>query len=311
MAVLPLSLSSSSQGITWKLAPTATVGMALNSGTQRLKEAQIETAFLDAQVILAHVLGVDRPWLFAHPEVQLTARQSDQFTDRIARCVAREPVAYLVGRKEFYGLDLQVDGRVLIPRPETEMLVDEVLREIEARSCDGAGNTAPVRVADVGTGSGAIALAIACHAEEARIYAVDVSRRALAVARANVRRLDARKQVTLLHSNLLDSLPEAVDIIVANLPYISSDEYAQLETSVRDYEPRLALESGAEGLDAIERLLRAAPQRLLPNGMIYLEIGWQQGPAVVALVKQLLPDARAVELHQDYQGHDRMVAIAL
>ncbi|MGL4650511.1 MAG: hypothetical protein ACRC1H_13970, partial [Caldilineaceae bacterium] len=106
MAVLPLSLSSSSQGIQWKLAPTATVGMALNSGTQRLKEAQIETAFLDAQVLLAHVLGVDRPWLFAHPEVELTARQSDQFTDRIARCMAREPVAYLIGRKEFYGLDL-------------------------------------------------------------------------------------------------------------------------------------------------------------------------------------------------------------
>jgi release factor glutamine methyltransferase len=309
LAVLPLSWSSSSQGIIWKLAPTATVGMALNSGTQRLKEAQIETAFLDAQVILAHVLGVDRPWLFAHPEVELTARQSDQFTERIARCVAREPVAYLVGRKEFYGLDLQVDSRVLIPRPETEMLVDEVLCEIEARG--GDSTSSPVRVADVGTGSGAIALAIATHSEAARVYAVDLSRKALAVARSNCRRLDVRKQVTLLHGNLLEPLPEMVEIIVANLPYIGSAEYTQLDPTVRAYEPRLALESGEQGLDAIERLLQTAHRHLVPGGMIYLEIGWQQGTSVVEMVHRLLPSAGAVEVHQDYQGHDRMVAIAL
>lgn len=305
MAVLPLSLASSSQGINWKLAPTATVGMALNSGTQRLKEAQIDTAFLDAQVLLAHVLGVDRPWLFAHPEVELSLRQADRFADRIARCVAREPVAYLIGHKEFYGLDLYVDSRVLIPRPETEMLVDEVLRELDAR-----GN-GPVRVADIGTGSGAIALAIACNVENARIQAADVSRRALAVARINARRLDVRRQVTLLHGNLLEPLAEPVEIIVANLPYISSDEYAWLEPNVRNYEPRLALESGPQGLDAIEQLLHAAPEHLTPNGMIYLEIGWQQGPAVQALVDRLLPQAQDVEVHQDYQGHDRLVAIAL
>jgi len=313
LAVLPLSLASSSQGITWRLAPATTVGMALNSATQRLREAQIDTAFLDAQVILAHVLGVDRPWLFAHPEVELTARQSDQFTERIARCMAREPVAYLVGRKEFYGLELQVDARVLIPRPETEMLVDEVLREIEARGNSPIDGFQPqaLRVADIGTGSGAISLAIASHAPSTRIYAVDISRKALAVARANVQRHDSRRQITLLHGDLLSPLPEPVEIIVANLPYISTAEYTELDTTVREYEPRLALESGPQGLDAIRRLLQAAPGHLAPNGIIYLEIGWQQGPIVKELVHTLLPQAREVDVHQDYQGLDRLVAIAL
>ncbi len=279
--------------------------MALNSATQRLKEAQIETAFLDAQVLLAFVLGVDRPWLFAHPEVQLTPRQSEQYTDRVARRVAREPLAYLTGRKEFYGLDLQVDNRVLIPRPETEMLVDEVLREVEAR---GEGT---VRVADIGTGSGAIALAIADNAANTRIFAIDVSRRALTVARANGKRFDARNQVTFLHGNLLEPLPETVDIIVANLPYVRSTAYEHLETNVRDYEPRVALESGPQGLNAIEALLKAAPPALADGGMLYLEIGHDQAEAVVALVEKWLPRARARAVHQDYQGHDRMVVVAL
>jgi release factor glutamine methyltransferase len=133
----------------WNLAPATSVGSALNSATQRLKEAEIETAFLDAQVILCHVLGVERPWLFAHGDTELTCRQADHFTELIARRVHQEPVAYLVGWKEFYGIELKVDRRVLIPRPETEMLVDEVLREVDSR--EGL-----VTIADIGTGSAAI-----------------------------------------------------------------------------------------------------------------------------------------------------------
>jgi release factor glutamine methyltransferase len=327
LAVLPLSLhvpsdrslrspssprsSSQSQArpvigqVIWTLAPGATVGMALNSATQRLKEAEIETAFLDAQVILAHLLGVDRPWLFAHAEAELTAAQAEAYTEQVARRVRHEPVAYLVGRKEFYGLDLAVDRRVLIPRPETEMLVDEVLREIEARP------EPTVRVADVGTGSGAIALAIAANEPRARILATDVSRDALAVAQENLARHDVRGQVTLHHGDLLAPLPEPVEIIVANLPYIAAAAYRELDATVRDYEPRLALESGAEGLDVIERLLRQAPGHLTPDGKLYLEIGQDQGAAVELLARTLLPQARDVAVHEDYQGHDRMVAIAL
>lgn len=297
--------------VDWKLAPATTVGTALNWAHQRLREAEIDTAYLDAQVLLAHVLGVGRSWVFAHHEVTLEPVQADRFTDLIARRIEHEPVAYLVGSKEFYGLELVVDRRVLIPRPETEMLVDEVLREIEAhRTADDGEDAAPVLVADVGTGSAAIALALAVNAEHARVYALDISRSALAVARQNVRCHDRRNQVKLLRGDLLDPLPEPVDIIVANLPYIAQADYQTLDATVRNYEPRLALESGPDGLDAIARLLRHAPGKLKPDGKIYLEIGYRQGPAVQQLAHNILPHARAVDVHQDYQGHDRMVAIA-
>ena len=296
------------QSVIWNLAPDATVGSALNSATQRLKEARIDTAFLDAQVILAHVLGVERPWLFAHGEAAMQPRHACEFTEMIARRVDHEPVAYLVGHKEFYGLDLTVDNRVLIPRPETEMLVDEVLSEIEAR----AGNEAQrVRVADVGTGSGAIALAIAVNEPRAHIDAIDVSRKALAVARINVQRHDARGQITLRQGNLLAPLTEPVDILVANLPYVSRRGYSALDPTVRAYEPRLALESGDEGLDAIAQLLRQATNHLAAHASIYLEIGHDQAQEVIKLARNILPQLRDIAVHQDYQGHDRMIAIVL
>lgn len=317
VAVLSISLPSYSSGvssrssrrtlssITWNLAPGVTVGGALNSATQRLKEAEIEGAWLDAQVILAHVLGVDRSWLFGHAEDSLSSEQANRFTELIVRRVEHEPVAYLVGRREFYGLDLVVDHRVLIPRPETEMLVDEVLREVAARM------QPIVRIADVGTGSAAIALAIAANEERARIHAMDSSRKALAVARINVKRLDQRRQITLAHGDLLEPLPERVDIIVANLPYVSRAGYIALDPTVRAYEPRLALHGGDDGLDIVARLLRQAPQHLNPAGAIYLEIGCEQGRAVGDLAFNLLPQLRDIAVHPDYQGRDRMVVITL
>jgi release factor glutamine methyltransferase len=251
------------------------------------------------------VLGVGRSWLFAHYEYALDPEQADQYTELIARRVRHEPVAYLIGRKEFYGLELQVDHRVLIPRPETEMLVDAVL---EVVSC---ADHSPVVVADVGTGSGAIALAVAANAENTRIYALDVSADALAVARTNVARHDPRWQVTLLDGDLLEPLPECADIIVANLPYVTSADYPTLDLDVRGYEPHIALVAGAEGLDAIRELLRQVPAHLNPNGTVILEIGYDQGQAALNLVTQILPQARHLDLHQDYQGHDRMVTFCL
>lgn len=300
MAVLPVL-----QPVVWTLMPATTVGRAVNAATQRLEEAGVSTARLDAQVILAHVLGVGRSWLFAHYEYALDLEQADQYTELIARRVRREPVAYLIGRKEFYGIDLQVDHRVLIPRPETEMLVDAVLE------LASAGDSEPIIVADVGTGSGAIALAVAANAENARIYALDVSDEALAVARTNVARHDQRWQVTLLHGDLLQPLPECADVIVANLPYVTSADYRTLDLDVRGYEPQIALEAGTQGLDVITRLLRQIPGHLKPGGAVILEIGYDQGQAVLNLVGQLLPQAQDVDLHQDYQGHDRMVTFCL
>jgi release factor glutamine methyltransferase len=291
------------QKVVWRLMPSTTIGRALNSARERLNEAGSPTASLDAQVILAYVLGEDRSWLFAHHEYTLSAEQANAYTDLIARRMAHEPVAYLIGRKEFYGLDFQVDRRVLIPRPETELLVDAVLGFVNDRP------QSDCLVADVGTGSGAIALALAANAPQVKVYAIDLSQDALAVAQSNVARLDGRKQVQLLHGDLLRPLPEAVDIIVANLPYISSTVYPQLDVDVRDYEPKLALESGSEGLDAITRLLQHAPHYIRPEGAIFLEISYDQGKAVMALAKTLLPHAYNIALRQDYHGHDRLLTI--
>ncbi len=237
------------QQVVWKLSHDAEVGPAVNAATQRLEEAHIDTARLDAQVLLAHVLGVGRSWLFAHYEHILTPDQAEDYMDLVVRRVAHEPVAYLVNHKEFYGIDLYVDPRVLIPRPETERLVDQVLSEATIR------DASHLIVADVGAGSGAISLAVAANAPNTHLYALDISADALTVARKNVARHNLADRITLMRSDLLDALPERADIVVANLPYVTSDDYAALEPDVRNYEPPGALVGGPLGLDAITRLL--------------------------------------------------------
>jgi release factor glutamine methyltransferase len=293
------------KNVVWKLVPGTPVGRALVAATQRLEEAGSDTASLDAQIILAHILDKERGWLFAHYDQALDEEQSEAFADMVARRAAAEPVAYLVGHREFYGLDLTVDRRVLIPRPETELLVDAVLDHIESRA------NQRVRMVDVGTGSGAVAVAVAANCPSVQVYAVDLSPAALEVAAENVKRHDTRGQITLLQGDLLAPLPEPVDIIAANLPYITSGDYPNLMADVRDYEPRLALEAGPEGLDLIERLLDQAPGHLYPGGVIFLEIGADQGQAVLNLVERLLPQAHHIGLRQDYHGYDRLVVIGL
>lgn len=293
------------QRIVWTLMPGTTVGRAIVSATQRLEEAGSATAHLDAQVILAHVLQVDRGWLFAHYDTKLNPAETSAYTEQVARRIDSEPVAYIVGRKEFYGLDLEVDRRVLIPRPETELLVDAVLDHIASRP------DPRVRMADVGTGSGAIALAVAANCPDAEIFAIELSDDAIDVARNNVQRLDGRQQVHVLQGDLLTPLSGKVDIIAANLPYVTSQDYDTLDADIRDYEPQLALEAGPEGLDAIRRLLEMAPSYLNPGGVIYLEIGHDQGEAVLEMAKAMIPEALYVGVRQDYHGQDRLVVIAV
>lgn len=293
------------QQIEWRLMPHTPVGRAIISATQRLDDAGSATPNLDAQVILAHVLQVERSWLFAHYDYELSEEEAERYSEAVARRAASEPVAYIVGKKEFYGLELLVDRRVLAPRPETEMVVDAVLDFMEFRP----GH--PMTMADVGTGSGAIALAVAANCPDATIYALDVSEDALAVAAANIARLDARGQVRLLQGDLLAPLPEKVDVIAANLPYIRSDEYPHLQADVRDYEPKLALEAGPEGLDLIARMLMQLPAYLNPGGAAFLEIGHDQGESALALVERLLPQASDASVREDYHGRDRLLIIGL
>lgn len=295
--------SANSQSIKWTLTPSTPVGRALVSAVQRLNEAACDTARLDAQVLLSHVLKQERSWLFAHHDYPLSPSEAEQFTDLVARRVLNEPVAYLIGRKEFYGMDFAVDQRVLIPRPETELLVDLALGQIQDR------HNRRVVVADVGTGSGAIAVTVAVHAPEAKVYALDVSPAALAVAQQNGDRLAADNPVTFLQSDLLEALPEPADLIVANLPYITDEDYQSLAPDIRNYEPKLALKAGAQGLDVIDRLLHQVSAHLKPKGAVLLEIGSEQGEEVTKLAKAMRPKPSYVGMRRDYSGQIRMVTI--
>ena len=272
--------------------------VALAQAAAVLEKANIEEARLDAEILLAHALGITRAQLHAHPQGQLSSAELANYRQLIERRARHEPVAYIVGHQEFYGLDLLVDSRVLIPRPETELLVEKAIEISQRRSV----------VADVGTGSGAIAVSLAIHLPQVLVYATDASAGALEVAARNCRRHGVEDRVHLLQGHLLEPLPEPVDLIVANLPYVSQAEWAQLPPEINCYEPREALDGGLDGLDRIRRLLARAGEYLRPQGAILLEIGATQGEAVVALARCHFPAAR-VEIARDYAGLDRVVMV--
>jgi release factor glutamine methyltransferase len=265
-----------------------------------LRSARQQIDALDAHVLLGEVLGVDRAYLLAHPEAPLTSEQAERFANLVARCAAGEPVAYLLGRRAFYDRDFIVTPAVLIPRPETELLLEQALA--------WAGDR-PIVAADVGTGSGALAVTLAANRPQAQICATDISPAALAVARQNAERQGVR--VAFYEGDLLTPLIECdvrLDLIMANLPYIASDDLPGL--AVTRYEPLLALDGGADGLDLIRRLLAQIPQVANPGALVLLEIGAGQGAAALELVERLLLPPRA-ELILDYAGLDRIIRAEL
>ncbi len=272
--------------------------VALAQAATVLGNAGLGEARLDAEILLAHALGITRAQLLADPQRPLGSAKLASYRQLIERRARHEPLAYIVGYKEFYGLDLFIDSRVLIPRPETELLVEKAIEISQRRSV----------VADVGTGSGAIAVSLAVHLPQALVYATDASAGALEVAARNCRRHGVEDRVHLLLGHLLEPLPEPVDLIVANLPYVSQAEWAQLPPEISRYEPREALDGGPDGLDHIRRLLGQAGGRLKPGGVILLEIGATQGAAVVALARRHFPAAR-VEVVRDYARLDRVVIV--
>ena len=274
----------------------ATVRRALRAARQAL--ASSETGDLDAQSLLSYVLGVDRTFLFTHPENVLTAEHYARFQDAINRRAAGEPIAYIIGAKGFYDIDLLVSPAVLIPRPETELLLEEALRLTE----DRPGAT----VADIGTGSGALAVTFARHRSSAYVYATELSADAIRIARRNVERIGVN--VSFLKGDLAEPLIKRgvqVDLLMANLPYIASAELAALEVS--RFEPRLALDGGADGLEPIRRLLRQIPALCRVGAIVLLEIGAEQGEAVADLVHDRL--SAHCDILPDYAGLDRIARI--
>ena len=255
------------------MADLDTIGAALSSGATRLNESP--TARRDAELLLMHVVGRDRAFLLTHPEAQLNSAQSENYKGWLARRARHEPVQYITGEQEFFGLKFRVSPDVLIPRPETEHLVEAVLARVERDT--------PLRIADVGTGSGAIAVALAHALPQAQVTALDISPAALAVARSNAEIHCVSDRIRLLKSDLLEALTgERFDMIVSNPPYVADDEV--LEPQVHEYEPASALFAGAEGLDIYRRLIPEAQRALKPGGWLLLEIGHGQRDALAKLL---------------------------
>jgi release factor glutamine methyltransferase len=255
---------------------------------------------LDAQVMLAHLLGHGRTWILAHPEAQLDPAQADCFAQMVAHRQASTPVAYLIGEREFYGLPFFVSPDVLIPRPETEHLVEAALDWVNTRKS--------VTIADVGTGSGAIAVSLAVHLPDARVVATDWSHEALAVASRNTERHGVRERVMLVQADLMAPLLPPLDLIVSNPPYIPTAELAGLEVS--RHEPHAALDGGPDGLAVVRRLLADMPHLLARPGLLLVEIGAGQGPAASTLAREAFTDGDVTVL-RDYAGHDRVLRMAL
>jgi release factor glutamine methyltransferase len=266
-----------------------------------------DTPALDASVLIAHVINKPRTWVMAHPELALAADQQKELDDSLARLEHGESFPYVLGHWEFLGLDLEVTPDVLIPRPETELLVEKAIAWLQK-------SPGRITIADVGTGSGAIAVSIAVNIPDARILATDISHKALEVAQRNAVKFDVNNRIDFVQCDLLpshiESLPTELhfDLICANLPYIPTKTLHNLPIFGR--EPTLALDGGMDGLDPIRRLLNIAPEWLAPNGMILLEIESTQGIQALNLARDIFSEA-SIHLHQDLAGQDRLLEIIM
>ncbi len=273
-----------------------TIRRVLRWTTGFFQEKGIESARLDAELLIAHALGISRIQVYTDHDRPLHPDELTAIRDRVRRRARHEPIAYILGQRGFRDLDLKVDPRVLIPRPETELLVDVALTKL-------TGVEAPL-VVDVGTGSGAIALSIAQARPDAQVIAIDVSPDALAVARENGA-ANGLGNVEFLQGDLLTPLGERrAHLVASNPPYIATEACRHLMPDVRDFEPRLALDGGRDGLQVIRRLIPAAAAALRPGGALVIEIGHDQGDALRRLLDG--PDWTGAHVHADLAGHDRV-----
>ncbi len=283
-----------------------TIQDALLDATRALGATmEYHEARLQAELLLAHALETTRAMALARLDETATPERAARYAANVARRAQHEPLAYILGHQEFYGLDFLVDRRVLIPRHETESLI-----ELALHAARRSALASPV-IIDVGTGSGAIALTLAHHLPHAQIVATDISPDALAVAQINAARLRLDARAQFIQGDLLERGAELFDLLVSNLPYIPSKRFEQLPREVRAFEPRVALDGGDDGLAVMRRLLAQLEARAAPGAAgAFFEISEEQGQAAVELAQQALRHA-AVTLHQDLEGLDRVVEIRL
>lgn len=270
-----------------------------------------DTPDLDAQVLLAHLMGKTRTWLSAYPETPLSDPQRAAVEEAVSKLTDGAPLPYILGHWEFFGLDFKVTPDVLIPRPETELLVEQAILWLQSRPTTAHS---ALRAADIGTGSGCIAVSLAKQIDDLRVLATDLSLPALEVARQNALRHGVNQRVDFVQCDLLPPHPFPLpteshfDVICANLPYIPTATLEHLPIFGR--EPTLALNGGSDGLDPIRHLLKIAPEWLAPNGLILLEIEAGQGMAAVSLAYDSF-DQATINLRRDLAGRERLVAIRL
>jgi release factor glutamine methyltransferase len=286
------------------------LGEALNNGIQRLKQAGVPSPRMNAELLLMFTLGCDRACLYGHPERELTREEEGRYNDALAQRSTGIPAQYITGHQEFWGMDLIVTPSVLIPRPETEHVVEAVLARLgrtvlsDSRLDVGrASSPVNLRIADVGTGSGCIALALAKELPRAEIHATDISPTALEIARANAVRHQLQDRIHFHETDLLAGLEHgAFDFVVSNPPYVGSSEEEQVQLEVRKFEPRNAVFAGASGMEVIERLIPQARETLRPGGYLITEIS----SAIADHVRESLADWRDLEITNDLQGIQRV-----
>ena len=274
------------------------IGDYLATFSTKLKPVS-DTPFLDVSVLLANLLGKSRSWILAHPEVPLLHEQRQSLEDAILRLEAGEPLPYVIGHWEFFGLDFLLNSATLIPRPETELVVEQALEWLHKH----AGKRT---VVDLGTGSGCIAVTLAHQIAGLQVIATDISARALQAAKTNAARHGVSERVRFVQSNLLDGIRGSFDIICANLPYIPTHVLHSLR--VYKKEPELALDGGSDGLDLIRSLLFTAPQHMNRGGRLLIEFEMNQAHAVSNLAKAVFPQ-QDIHVHRDLSGRERLLVV--
>jgi release factor glutamine methyltransferase len=283
-----------------------TLAQALQQSAHILNVNGIEDSYIEARMLLGYITKVSPVGIHTQPEQTLSQEEERILQVLVERRLRREPTAYIINHREFYGIDFYVDSRVLIPRPETELLVDTALDFVK-NNCNCPSRH--LLIADIGTGCGAIAISLALNLPQSTVYATDISPSALDIAKLNCEYHKVTGQITLLQGDLLAPIPKSIDLLVANLPYIRSSELEDLSPEIAKFEPRIAIDGGECGLAQISRLLEQAEDKIKPRGCLLLEIGQNQEKEVSYLIHRHLKKIR-FEFIPDLNGIKRVVKIS-